>query len=40
VRALEVERKELLSTLAALMGEWETIERDVAALERSLEDAV
>jgi len=40
VRALEAERKELQSTLAALLGEWETIEREVAALERSLEDAV
>jgi ATPase subunit of ABC transporter with duplicated ATPase domains len=39
VRALEVERRELQSTLAALMTEWETIEREVAALERALEEA-
>ena len=39
VRAREAERKELATALADLMGEWENLEREVAALERLLDDA-
>jgi len=39
VRALEAERRALQDELASLMAEWEGIEHEVAALQRSLEGA-
>jgi ATPase subunit of ABC transporter with duplicated ATPase domains len=39
VRAREAERKELATALGRLMGEWENLEREVAALERLPDDA-